>query len=596
MSAILVATPVFAQQNQDLKLAQQFFQRGEYEKANPLYKKLYEDNDKNNYYYRNYLKCLVALKEYDTALDLVKKQKKKMKKDPTLDVDLGYVYLQQEEAEKAKAEFNKAIGNMEPKVNSIRNLANTFNQLEAQDYVIKCYQKGREITKDPTAFSYELAIAYKKQGEYEEMISSYLDYIVVQPQKEQIIKNEFANIIKMEKYKDKLESQLYRRIQKQPNELIYPELLVWLFTQQKDFESAFIQVKALDKRMNEDGFRVFELAQSALIENQFEAAIGGYQYVIEKGPTNPMYPNAKLALVGAKMKKLQYSNNYTEEDARDLEQDFLGMLDEFGRNANTTSTMRKLSHLYAFYLYDLDKAIVLLEEIIAMPNASKQIKANSKLDLGDYYIMKDDVWEATLYYAQVDKEFKDDILGEDARFRNAKLSYYTGDFEWSQAQLNILKASTSELISNDALELSVFILDNMGLDTTTTALQKFANADLLIFQNKVDEAYGVLDQIESEFPGHALVDDILYRRGQIEYKRRNYEKAAEYWEKVFSDFATDILADNALFYLADLYENHLDQKGKAKQYYQSIMVDFPSSLFTVEARKRFRKLRGDQIN
>ena len=597
MAFLLSFSTVIGQKtNQELKLAQQYYQKGEYEKATPLYKKLYETNDKNVYYYRAYLKCLVAIKDYESSEKLIKKMKKKAKSDPSITVDMGYLYRQQDQAEKAQIEFDKAIKEMGNKTSVIRSLANTFNQMEEYKYVAKTYEKGREMMGDPNAFSYELALNYKKQGDYSKMMEAYLDYIIIQPNKEQMIKNEFQGFISMEKYRDDLMRQLYSRIQKQPDELIYPELLIWLFIQEKDFASAGIQVKALDKRLNENGMRVFDLAQSALIENQFEASIDAYQYVIDKGPGTQMYERAKMAMVGAKMKRLQQSSDFTQEDVAELEGNFLSLLDEFGRNPNTTTSMRKLSNLYAFYLFDLDKAIAVLEEVIEMPAVTKQVKARSKLDLGDYYIMKGEVWEATLYYAQVDKEFKDDILGEEARFRNAKLSYYTGDFDWSQAQLNILKASTSELISNDAIDLSVFMIDNMGLDTTTEALNKFAKADLLIFQNKVVEAYSVLDSLESIFPGHALADDILFRRGQIEYKRRDYVKASEYWEKVVADFGTDILADNAIFHLAEIYETFLEQPDKAKQYYQTILVDFPSSLFTVEARKRFRRLRGDTIN
>ena len=595
-SLCLVNAPVMAQQNQDLKLAQQYFNKGEYEKATPLYKKLYETANTNSYYYKNYLKCLVAVKDFEAATKLIKKQRKKRKGDPTLLIDMGYIYKQQDQPEKANAEFDKAISQLDSKSNSIRNMANSFNQLEEPDYAIQCYLKGKELTKDPNAFSYELANSFKKAGEYNKMIEHYLNYVSVQPEKEQTVKNEFQKVIGFEKHRDALESQLYRRIQNNPEQLLYPQFLVWLFVQEKNYDDAFIQVKAIDQRLNEDGQRVFDLAHSAAIDNQYTAAIEGYKYVLSKGSSNPMYELARIAMIETKMKKLQYDTDYTDLELQELEADHLTLLEELGRNPSTTSAMTSLSNLYAFYLFDLDKAIDILEEIIAMPAAGKQVRAYSKLDLGDYYIMKDDVWEATLYYSQVDKEFKDDILGEDARFRNAKLSYYTGDFEWAQAQLNILKASTSELISNDALELSVFIMDNLGLDTSLVAMNMFARADLFIFQNNTEASYEVLDSIDNMFPGHALADDIIYRRGQIEFQKRNYEKAVEHWEKVLTDFPTDILADNALFYLADLYENYLDQKPKAKDYYQNIIVNYPGSLFIIEARKRFRKLRGDTIN
>lgn len=587
---------LLAQSNTDIKLAQEFFRKGEYEKATPLFKKLYEENSTNSYYYKNYLKCLVALKEFEEAQKLIKKSGKKKKNDPNMSVDLGYVYKQMNKIDEAEAEFEKAISQLDKQTNQIRTVANSFTTLEEYDYAVKVYERGRELMKAPLEFAYELALAYKRLGNYENMIGAYLDYLLIQPTKGQTIKNEFQKIIGIEKYKDALESQLYQRIQDKPNELAYPEMLVWLFIQQKDYESAFVQVKALDKRLGEDGKRVFELAQTATLENQFNAAIQAYEYVIEKGAMTPLYERSKMSLIGAQMKRLQYDKDYTQTDLTDLEADYLSILDEFGRNPSSVRTMRNLGHLYAFYLHDIDKAIDIMEEIVAMPAADRQLKAKSKLDLGDFYIINGDIWESTLYYSQVDKEFKEDILGEEARFRNAKLSYYTGDFEWAQSQLSILKASTSELISNDALDLSVFILDNMGLDTSAAAMDMFAKADLLIFQNRTSDAEAMMTNLETTFPGHALADDILYRRGQISYKQREYEKAAEFWEKVLADFSTDILADNALFHLADLYETYLNQPSKAQQYYQTIMVDFPGSLYTVEARKRFRKLRGDSIN
>jgi TolA-binding protein len=209
--------------------------------------------------------------------------------------------------------------------------------------------------------------------------------------------------------------------------------------------------------------------------------------------------------------------------------------------------------------------------------------------------MQGEIWEATLLYSQVDKVFADDVLGHEARFRNAKLSYYNGDFKWAQSQFDVLKASTSKLIANDALDLSVFILDNLGLDTTDMALKLYAEADLLSFQNKFAEAYSKLDTLARLFPKHFLDDDILYAKAQINMKQKNFEVAAELFKKVVELFPEEIRADNSLFELAELHENQLNNIEKAKEYYERIFTEYSSSTFAVEARKRFRKLRGDNL-
>jgi len=401
--------------------------------------------------------------------------------------------------------------------------------------------------------------------------------------------------VKEDEQKEELQSQLYKRIQKNDNNVNFIELLAWSFVQQKDFESAFTQMKALDKRLDEDGSRVMNLAKQAIQEKEYTAAIYSYEYVMEKGQVNRHYLTANQGVLNARRLKLTNNLSYAKEDVLALETDYKSFLEEFGRNSRTVMAMKQLSNLQAFYLFDEVQAVSTLEEIIGLPNVNPLFIAESKLDLGDFYLLTGEVWESTLLYSQVDKDYKDGALGEDARFRNAKLSYYLGDFEWAQTQLTVLKASTSELIANDALDLSIFITDNLGLDTTAIPMQMFARSDLKIFQNKTQAALQTLDSINTKFPGHALADDILFAKARINIKEQKFEEAASYLEQMIANFPADLLTDNALFMLGELYENELEDKSKAYNYYETIILDHSGSIFTTEARKRYRKLRGDQL-
>lgn len=592
-------TPTVTAVDQDVKLAQQYFQSGEYEKALPLYKKLYEANNGNNFYYYNYFRCMIYVKQYDTAEKLIRKTLKNKDQDNLVGwIDLGYLYLQQQKNEEAEAAFKKALeGINKNNMPQAYSVANSFGSYELSDYMLATYLKARDLLKDPTAFSYELAQAYKKQGKFKEMTDALLEYASMSDNNMQLAKNEFQRIIPIEEHRDYLEAQIYRRVQNENgNDVPYTNLLIWFFLQQKDYESAFVQVKALDRRFQEDGKRVFELAQSAALEKDYVPAIEAYEYVIAKGKGTATYTMARTALANTQMQRLENTIDYTADDLKSMEQNYLAILDELGRLPSTALVMRNLARLYALYIHDLDAAIALLENLIVMPAVNGVLRGQAKLELGDYYIMQGDVWEAALYYMQVDKDFKEDILGEDARFRNARLAYLNGDFEWAASQLDVLKASTSELIANDALELSVFILDNSGMDSTMEAMGYFARADLLMFQNKMQESLRTLDSLENLYPGHALADDILFRRGKIAYRQRQYESAYQYWEQVANGFAEDILADDAIFENAELQEQYFKDKVKAMELYEKIIVDYAGSLYTVEARKRYRKLRGDELN
>ncbi|OWY20553.1 hypothetical protein C7N43_07885 [Sphingobacteriales bacterium UPWRP_1] len=592
----LTSLALFAQDNlqQDLRLAQQYTRQGEYEKAASIYERLYEQNPKSSMYYRNYYNALLAVKDFTRAEELVKKQLKQDKNDPTLYIDLGLLLKGQSKVEEAEAEFEKAL--KMAKDNQIQNIASVFSNADEHNYAIKAYLKGRELFKDSRMFARELAQEYKQTGDTNNAISCYLDYAAIQPDHIQIIYNELQRFTEKEDDMDELQRQLYSRIQKETSELIYTEILIWAFYQQKDFEQALIQVKALDKRLNEDGKRLMELAKKAMTEKQYDIAIGAYEYIIAKGENNPLYVTAREELLNCRNEKITATPNYTQEDLRGLEADYLDFLRLFGKNANTISSIRDLAALYAYYINNTDNAITLLEDALRMSSVSAYNRALTKLDLGDYYLMKGEIWDATLLYSQVDKDFTDDILGEEARYKNARLSYFNGDFEWAQAQLNVLKASTSELIANDALKLSVFITDNMGLDTSAIPMQMFARADLLILQKKYAAAIATYDSLNRMFPAHMLDDDILYARANISIEQRQYTQAAQYLDTLLKSYGKDILADDALFTLAQLNEKNFNNKDKALECYQNLLIQYPGSLYVVEARKRYRQLRGERVN
>jgi tetratricopeptide (TPR) repeat protein len=201
-----------------------------------------------------------------------------------------------------------------------------------------------------------------------------------------------------------------------------------------------------------------------------------------------------------------------------------------------------------------------------------------------------------LLYKQVDKDFKNDPLGQDAKFRAARLDYFRGDFEWAQAQLDVLKSATSQLIANDALALSLLISDNMGMDSASDALLIYSRADLLSYRNQNDMALITLDTLLKEFPDHSLVDDAWFKQAGIMDKKRLWAAEDSLYEKIIAHDSTSVIADDALFRRADLHEHKLKDKTKAMELYQDLLINYPGSLFAVEARKRYRALRGDVLN
>ncbi len=584
-------------QESDDQLAAQYFQRKEYEKAVVLYEKLFKKSN-NNLNYTYYLYCLIELKDFRSAEKLVKIQIKEFPDNLKYSVDLGYVYAEEGEQGKANKQFDETIKQIKPDRLQVTEAANSFLIRGQLDYAVASYRRGSEIIRD-YPFYLELGDLYNQVGNYSMMIDEYLNYLDYNYQNASLIQAKLQTALSNDaenKISEMLRKTLLKRIQKYPEKIFYSEMLLWLSIQQKDFELAFIQAKSIDRRLGEEGDRIFELAGLSLSNQNYDVAIEAYNYILKKGKNNHLYIESKIGLLTARYLKITDSYNFTQTDLVDLENDYISTLLEYGENASTIGVMKYLAHLQAFYLDKTEDAILLLNKTIIIPNANPSAIAECKIELADIMLFTNEVWEAKLLYAQVEKAFKNDPVGHLAKFKNAKLSFYIGEFQWAKAQLDVLKAATSKLIANDALQLSVLISDNIDMDSSTLALALYSRADLLLYRNKDEQALLVLDSIFELADWHPIFDEVWYKKAEIKIKQKDFEKASEYLTKIIDDYPYDITADNALFLLADLNENQFYNKEKALQLYERLLEDYPASVFTVEARKRFRTLRGDFVN
>lgn len=594
-SLILFLLPLFSlAQSTDEKLANQYFNDYEYDKAVIYYQKLYNSQHKK-YYYEKLLSCYTKLNDWKAAQKLIKKQYKIDPFDLSVLVDEGVVYNEMGEPKKANQSFDKAIKSIGFDQNQVTQLATAFIKNGMNEYALKTYDRAQKIYNG-YPYNLEKAQVYQIMGNYDLMIKEYLDLLLINEAYVANVQNALQTTIgdgADDTKKQLLKSALIKYIQKHPDKEVFSEMLIWYYIQEKNFNGAFIQAKALDKRHKEGGRRLSALAKMAVSNNQFDVAIKCYQYIVDLGENAAYYFLAKMELVNVFYYKVTETNNYTNEELVELEKLFENTLNEIGRNNSSTPLIKNLAHLQAFYLHKTDEAIKNLEFIINLANIEKHEQAEAKIELADVYLLTGDVWEASLLYSQVEKAFKYDQLGETAKFKNAKISFYTGDFSWAKAQLDALKASTSKLIANDAMQLSLIITDNLANDTASEPLIWYAKADLLAFQNKYDEALQVLDSIDQFFPYHDIADNVLYKRYEIYAKQHNYEKAAEQLQKIVVDFGEDVLGDDALFNLAELYEYNLNDKEKAAELYKQLLFAYKGSVYVVEARKRYRSLKKE---
>lgn len=593
LSIVLSCTISRAQQSPDEALAIQYFQTGEFDKAALIYEKLF-NRTKNISYYDPYFISLLKTKKYDEAEDLTKRLIKSNPGNYTYAVDLGRIYQERGEREKSVEWFNKLVRDLPANEFAIKDLAITFYRAEAYDFSVRALLNGRKLVNDENAFSYDLLNLYRYRKDKPMLIQEYLVLINTNPDILAQAQNVLSTVLEDKTDYDLLKTALLRRLQKEPQNIAFTELLTWQYIQQKDFDMAVRQTLALDRRLKDDGNRVFELSRILLSNLAYDQTVEALNYIVAKGDNNRFYIPAKIDLLNAKTKQLT-SNKFTRAELLTLEGDYLSLLNEFGRNSGTSFAIRQLANLQAFYLQKPAEAAEQLAKMMELPGIPAIIIAPAKLELGDIYILSGEVWEAALLYGQVEKQFTNEPFGQEAKYKNAKLSYFQGDYIWSKAQLDVLKSSTSQLIANDALNLSLLISDNLQNENDTAALKKYSYADLLIFKNQPEQALAILDSMNILYPGNSLADDILMAKSRIFLKSNEIDQAVIQLQAIMDKYTSDLWGDDAIFMLADIYENKLNQPGKALELYQKIITDFPGSLYVIEARKRFRVLRGDKL-
>ncbi|MBT3587432.1 MAG: tetratricopeptide repeat protein, partial [Flavobacteriaceae bacterium] len=498
----------------------------------------------------------------------------------------------QENDSLATINYNKAILFVKEseKFNYGRSIGESFERYSLLDKAIETYVTAMDVFPDAD-FSYQLARLYGEQGNLEKMFDSYLVLIKKNRTYQGVAQQNFSLYISEDPTEEAnilLRKALLQKLQKQPD-VLYNELLSWLFIQQKEYNKAFTQEKAIYKRMaDNDMSGIADIAYFATNDDDDENALLIVNFLIENAST----PEEKIAghqhLMKIKLKtasKKEYSK---------IEKSYEDLLSEFGNGKKTYQLQLDYNYFLAFQNNKKDLAVSNLKYFSKQPLTRYQ-EARIKMLLADILVFDEKFNQALIYYSQIQQEVKGDLLAQEARFKVAKTSYFKADFTWAQVQLDVLKKSATQLIANDAMQLSLLIKDNTLEDSTQTALKQFARADLLMFQKKETEAILVLKNLLENHKGEKIEDEALLKLGNLYEVKGEYKKAAESYRSLIQFYNEDILADDAHYRLAKLYETKLNQPEKAKKYYELLIFNFGDSIYFVEARKKYRMLRGDEI-
>lgn len=572
-----------------LLLGDDYFKKGEFNKALLIYKKLYDSNPNSYAYIYKMVDTYQQLEKYIEAKQILEKRIEKIK-IPAMLVELGYTYQLMDSINIAEKYYQEAIKSIDEKPVYVYGIGQRFEQHSLLPQAVESYKKAQELMPNKN-FSIQLARIYGDLGEVKNMFESYLGYVAYKPNVLNNIKRNLSQFISENKDSEdnkSLRVLLLKRIQTNPDVHWY-ELLSWLYVQEKQYNKSFVQEKALYKRNPESLERIIDLALTARDDKDSDTARNIFNYIIDTTQNIDVLLLAHQSLLEIE------AGNAEDKQLKNINAKYIELFEKYGKSELTLPLQLAYGQFLAFNYNQPKEASDFLRKSYKLDISPYQ-EAMVKLKLGDILVLQEKFNEALIFYTQIKANLKNSTMAQEAAYKIAKTSYYKGDFEWAESQLKVLKASTSQLIANDALDLKLLISDNKYDDTTQTALGYYAKADLLAFQNKNTEAIKLLDKVLTEHKGESITDQALFTQAKLYEKQKQFEKAEANYQQIIADYREDILVDDAYYYLAELYNTHLAKPEDAKPLYEKIIFNYEDSIYFIEARKKFRMLRGDTIN
>jgi tetratricopeptide (TPR) repeat protein len=588
---LLSFNPLFSQTLTELEQARLLKEKGEINAAIDMYKEFIKQNSQNSELYLYLSDCYFLIGEDKEAEKYLKKAEKISPNDYKIKTTLYLLYEQTGQNNKKEKLLKKLLSELKANNSDILSLGNEFIVKRHWAEAKMVFLKGRELIYDNTAYTWQLSNIFAQESDYANIAKEYFLQLENNPATlKQIQANLSGLFANNQDIAPIVEKQWEAYWKKNKNSPYFAQFGIWLFNQTKQYNKSFELAKLIDEKFeNGIGSTMLTFGEDMLNSNNIDYALNASNYMLKKGKESPFYQKSKILSLSLTYKQFLSKSLKTEADLTSIENDFNEFFKEFSYSKETFEIILQMGNFFAFYINKPQEAVDMLEEAINKGLSTNQ-KGEIKLLLAKIYNRYGDMWQASLYYSQVEQDCKNNYLADEAKLLKAMFSYYNNEIPWALSQFKALRSSTTKLIANDAMSYSILIEENIDQDSTYNGLKLFAYAEREIEYNNLELAEAYLDSINTTYLYHPLFDEVLLLRAKINISKKDFNKAKKYLNEIVKKYPYDLTADDALYMLSDIYINHLNEKALAKEILEKIILDYPNSIYVIEARKTLNGL------
>lgn len=574
------------------QLAQQQMNRGNYESAIALLEQLANDHPNRTTFQYELINAYEETKAYDEALAVLDR----ISNDNSVSdvVDRGRLQHLAGREEQARQTWEAAIALYPERASTYRSIYHTLSNLRQFNLAIQIVEEGRETLNDPAAFRTELARLYSLDGQHDAALREYVALLEDDGRRVRFVKSRLQPFLDQSGDLGGAAQVLEDAVAEHPENEAYLDLLAWLYAEQDDYDAALDAYTRLDSLRGDEGETVLNLARQAADANDFDAARRALR------TTRTQFADTRAAQLAVKIegdmayRQWTQAEPFTDEAAQAADSAWKTYQSAIDSASTNSSDM---PDAYATVWMRLAELAL---EVRNDPSAARTAHAALRQ-------FQSHEAERTLLAARIAlrtndlsaaRAHLDSLAGsnttrpphQSAQHLLALLDVHDGHPEQAQERLSPLLSSLSHDAANDAVALQTALRHFGGPDSTTAALQHYAQGLIRERQHRWAAADSVYGTIATDMPQHPLAERARYRQARVAAHLDSPAASAEALRTFATQFPHHPWADRALFHAARLLDYAENQPGEARSVYMRLLDEHPNSVFASEVRVRVRSL------